>query len=88
MAEVVELERKALKRLIGREIGLPPEQPRIFLGQKRAAFQEADILALPVDASQYQPLQDLTVGSATFGMSYFFPNIDNPYTIQAFQPLP
>jgi len=88
MAEIVEQERLALKRLIGRELGLPPEQPRIFAAQKRAAFKDMDIKVLPVDASQWQPLQDLTVGSPTFGENYYFPNIDDPYTIRAFAPLP
>lgn len=88
MAEIIEVERRTIQQLVGRKLGLPPTQPRLYDSQKAAPFNESIILTFPVDASNYTPLQDLDTSSATFGQPYFFPDIDDPYNAGPFQPLP
>lgn len=61
--------RKAQAWKTGRYLGLPINQPRVFVSQCKTAFHESDVLALPVDARAQQPLADAN-GNAYFMADY------------------
>ncbi len=76
MPEMIELFRKAAAQNTARKVGLRAGRPNDTVLRQKAAFNESDILALPQDFSNYQPLQDLDPESDTFGAFYFMVNYD------------
>ena len=71
MPQGIELLRNAAAKNSGNAFGLKFGQPTKTVGdQKIGPGEHADVFALPVDASNWQPLQDLDPASATFGRFY------------------
>jgi hypothetical protein len=80
MADGVEALRKAAAANAARRVGLRVDQPNVTVGdmQLLGAGNQSEIFALPVDTTDWHPLQDVTVGSATLGMLYFLQDVDIP----------
>jgi len=80
MAEGIKLQRDAAQNNSARSVGLRLGQPNLTVGDMNllGTGNQSDVLALPVDASNWKPLQDITVGSATIGKLYFLPDVDVP----------
>lgn len=70
--------RRQTQQVSARAIGQRSDQPRIMVGQKRAMALESDIIALPVDVSQYIDMQVLDVVSSDYGKRYAIPDYDPP----------
>jgi hypothetical protein len=62
--------RDAIAGEAGRRLGLNTLNPRIFQAQVLSAPAEAALASLPVDASNYAPIQDSS------GNLYFMPDMD------------
>lgn len=77
--EGLERERKALQQLALRALGQDPHQDRLSVGQLRSAGLESDIESLPVDMSEYQPIQD---GNGHFYFMVDFSGIDGADPIE------
>lgn len=78
MADAARLNRQAVQILSVRGIGLPANQPTATQANQRTRGSQSDIYALPLDASNWQPLQDTNPASATFGQFYFLPDFSTP----------
>lgn len=70
--------RNQLRTLAGSSVGLSHRQRRSHAGQQGARGIEADILALPVDAGDWYPMQVLDATSPDFGAMYFIPDFHAP----------
>lgn len=70
--------RNQFRTLAGSSVGLSHRQRRSHAGQQGARGIEADILSLPVDASQWQSMQDLDPLSGTFGNMFFMADFHTP----------
>jgi hypothetical protein len=80
MAEVVKAVRDAAANNSARRVGMRLGQPNLTAGEMAmlGTGNQSDFFAMPVDSSRWQPLQDVTIGSATLGMLYFIPDLDVP----------
>jgi len=80
MAEAVEKYRQAARRNSARAVGLRIDQPNTTAADMHllGGGNHTDIFALPVDGTEWHPLQDITPGSPTLGELYFLPGIDIP----------
>ena len=68
---------KAQGMIMAREGYRIPQARRTVLQQKLRG-NESEVLAMPVDPRQWQPMQVLDTGSADFGKRYFIPDYDAP----------
>lgn len=71
-------ERRALEQMAAHTMGISPEVSRIFQSQVAFTTHEAEILALPLDTSEWQVMQNLDPSSADYGKRYFLPGYDAP----------
>lgn len=78
MADAVRLNRDAMQILASRGVGLRSDQPTSMLANQRTRGNQSDVYAMPVDGTNWHPLQDLDVESDTFGAFFFLPGYDTP----------
>ena len=78
MADGVRLYRDGLQGLAARGVGLDMKQPTDTLANQRSRGQQSDVYAMPVDGSQWQPLQILDTSDPNFGAFVFLPDYDMP----------
>ena len=80
MADRVKVERDASANNSVRRVGLRLNQSNLTVADMNllGSGNQSDVFALPVDTSDWQPLQDITSGSATLGMLFFLPDVDIP----------
>lgn len=78
MADAIRLNRDAQQKLAAQGVGLRSDQPTATLANQRARGQQSDIFAMPVDGTNWRPLQVLDVGDSNFGRFYFLPDYDVP----------
>lgn len=80
MPEGIEVIRKGHARLVGRALGLRPEQPNVTVGQQRVTGggRQTDVFAMPHNGGSWQALQVTDPLSANFGLFYFLPDYDIP----------
>jgi hypothetical protein len=64
--EAIETLRKSVERLVAQKLGMDQHQPRRFTGQTSASDFMRVIMALPVDNSEWTPLQDTLTGELFF----------------------
>jgi hypothetical protein len=76
MAEKVSIYRRAFRLFVNKATGLSSDQRRVMSGQAAAVRADTILMSLPVDASEYKPLQDLTPGSPTLGKFYGIIDVD------------
>ena len=74
MAEALDLEKQAIQRLAAQHLGVSPRDARLTTTDLVSRDQLAALLALPVDTTDYAPLQDPETGAPFFiwGISDFF----------------
>lgn len=76
--EQIHVFRHAVAKHTAGQLGLRVEQPTRTVSNQKAQLMRGDIYAMPTDANNWQPLQDLTPGSSTFGAFFFLPDYSIP----------
>ena len=72
--DALSLHRVAVQELVARGQGERRGSPRFLAQEKRSLLAQAEILGLP--EARVPPVQDLTVGSPTFGQFLFMLDFD------------
>ena len=70
----VSIVRSAIQELVARGQGERPGSPRFLAQEKRSLLSQAEILGLP--EAVVPLIQDLTIGSPTFGQFVFMLDYD------------
>lgn len=78
MADFVRLTRDSMQALAAAGIGLNTNQPTGSLSNQKVRGQQSDVYAMPVDASQWEPLQVLDVTDPNFGKFLYLPDYSTP----------
>jgi thymidylate synthase len=79
MPQAISVLRKGHADNIARAFGLKTGQPTTTVGDQHIQSAEhADVLKLPVDGTNWKPLQILDPSDPNFGKTIFLPDVDFP----------
>ncbi|MHB8637823.1 MAG: hypothetical protein ACYC96_15265 [Fimbriimonadaceae bacterium] len=73
--DALTLHRAAIQELVARGQGERRGSPKFLAQEKRSLLAQAEILGLP--EAVVPPIQDLTIGSPTFGTFFFMLDYDS-----------
>jgi len=76
--EAIGIPRTAQQILAARSVGLAANQPTQTLANQRSRGNASDVYAMPLDGSEWLPLQVTDPSSPDFGKTYFLPGYDVP----------
>lgn len=80
MPQGLDANRKGHGNLSARQVGLRLGQPTLTVGdmQLMGTGNQSAVFALPVDTTDWQPLQVVDPTSSSIGVLYFLPDVDEP----------